>query len=231
VTLTPTPTRTATPTVTLTPTPTSTATPTVTLTPTPSPTLTPAGALVSIDVHPDGRTIDQGEETFCSAVGTFENGGTRNYTQRVEWFTSDPAIASISNVEGERGKVKGLAPGTVVIRARDPVTGIDSNVAGDNGEITVLGPLERIELSPLQATKNVGEFQNYTARGFFTGGGDENFTQRVIYQSSDLNVVFPPNAAPNKGRVEAVGVGSATITAVDPMTGKISNEVTLTVEP
>src|SRR5205085_259 len=129
-TVTPTPTKSGTPTATPTATPTKSATPTVTFTPSPSPTVTPVGDPVALDVDPDSRTINQGTFTFGTCTGIFANGGIKNYTQRVEWTSSDPAIASVSNLDGERGKIMGIGPGTVTIRARDPLTGIDSNDSG-----------------------------------------------------------------------------------------------------
>jgi hypothetical protein len=41
-------------------------------------------------------------------------------------------------------------------------------------------------------------------------------TQKVVYASSDTNVAVCPNEAPNKGAVQAVGVGAAIISATDP---------------
>jgi uncharacterized protein YjdB len=184
---------------------------------------------VSLDVNPDHRTIDQGATTFGTCVATFANGATKNYTQRVEWSSSDPAIASVSNVDGERGKITGNAPGTIVLRARDPVTGIDSNDSGQNGEITVLGPLESIELTPTTATDTVGDERFFTAKGHFAGGTEQNITQDVDYSSTDTQVAQPTNEVGKKSRVLAVGAGVATIRATDPKSGIVSNDATYTV--
>jgi hypothetical protein len=230
-TVTPTPTKSATPTVTPTPTPTRTATPTTTFTPSPSPTVTPVGDPVSLDVDPDNKTINQGTSTFGQCTASYANGGVKNYTQRVEWTSSDPAIASVSNVDGLRGKITGIAPGTVTIRARDPLTGIDSNDSGQNGSITVLGPLESIELTPTAPTNNVGEDRFFTVKGHFAGGTEKNITQDVDYFSENTAVAEPTNEAGKKSRVKAVSVGNATITAKDPATGIVSNTATMTVVP
>jgi len=226
-TVTPTPTRTATPTVTRSATPTVSATPTATLTPSPSPTVTPVGDPIALDVNPDGRTIDQGESLFGTCQALYANGGVRNYTQRVEWTSSDPAIASVSNAEGTRAKVTGHAPGTIALIARDPITGISSNDSGRNGSITVLGPLERIELGPVTATSVEGTARFYSARGFFAGGTDDNVTQDATYSSSNPEVAIATNEPGTKSRVVAVGVGTTTIRAT--IGTIVSNDATLTV--
>jgi hypothetical protein len=210
--------------------PTPIPTPTVTFTPTsPSPTVTPVGDPVSLNVDPDHRTINQGAMTNGTCVATYANGATKNYTQRVEWSSSDPAIASVSNVDNERGRITGIAPGTIVLRARDPVTGIDSNDSGQNGEITVLGPLTSIDLTPVTASDTVGDERFFTAKGHFAGSPDKNITQDVDYASTNTAVAQATNEPGKKSRVVAVGVGVTTIRAKDPTTGIVSNDATYTV--
>jgi len=191
--------------------------------------VTPVGDPVSLDVNPDHRTIDQGTTTFGTCLATYANGATKNYTQKVDWTSSDPTIASVSNVDGERGKVTGLAPGTIVLSARDPVTGLSSNDSGLNGEITVLGPLVSIDLAPTSATDAVGGQRFFTATGHFAGGTEQNITQKVDYSSSDGSVAQATNEAGKKSLVVAVGAGVATIRATDPASGVVSNDATYTV--
>lgn len=182
-------------------------------------------------MNPDTKTINQGAFTFLTASATFENGGKKNYTQKVDWSSSDPAIASVSNAQDERGKTTGNGPGTVTISAVDPVSGIGSNDSGQNAVITVLGPLQSIELKPGEATDKVGEFTRFTATGHFAGGTTQNLTQKVIYSSLDLNVAVPLNTEGDASRVEAVGVGTTTIRATDPDTDIVSNDATYHVVP
>jgi len=186
---------------------------------------------VALDVDPDARTIDQGASTFGTCLAIYANGAVKNYTQRVEWSSSDPAIASVSNVDGQRGKITGNGPGTAVVSARDPVTGIDSADSGRNGAITVLGPLESIELTPLGPSNAVGEERFFTAKGHYAGGTEKNLTQTVDYSSTDAGVALPTNEVGKKSRVLAVAPGTATIRATDPATGVVSNAAVMTVTP
>ncbi len=188
----------------------------------PTVTPTPAGALVSLSLAPDqakNKIISVGEFANFTATAHYENGVTRNMTQRVDYTSSDPAIAEAPNAEGNKGKVNGVSPGVVTIVATDPESSVSSNdVGGVNGHLTVQGALVSIVLKPLEKNATVGAFVNYTATGNLSDGNTKNLTQKVTYASSDTNVAVCPNADGNKGRCQAVGTGTAVISATDPVT-------------
>ena len=76
-----------------------------------------------------------------------------------------------------------------MLRARDPVTGIDSERLGpERREITVLGPLTSIDLTPVTASDTVGDERFFTAKGHFAGSPDKNITQDVDYASTNTAV-------------------------------------------
>jgi hypothetical protein len=197
---------------------------------TPSPSPTASGPLQSITLGPAAATRAVGEAVNYTAIGTFQV-GTKNLTQQVSYASSDPAVAEAPNAEGNRGRVNALAPGTATITATDPATQIVSNEA----TLTVLGALESLTLGPAKATREVGQTITFTATGTFQGGGTRNLTQRVVYASSDPSVAAALNLEGNKSLVEAVGVGTATISATDPQTevstSDTGGDATLTVIP
>jgi hypothetical protein len=202
------------------------------------PTVTPTpGNLVSISLAPDAtknKTISVGEFANFTATGHYDNDVTRNLTQKVTYTSSDPTIAEAPNEEGNRGKVNGVSPGVVTIIATDPVTQISSNDAGGvNGQLTVQGALVSLALKPLEKKAAVGDTVNFTATGTLSDANTKNMTQKVVYASSNTSVAVAPNAAPNKGAIQAVGVGTAIISATDPVTSistDASQSATLTVE-
>jgi Bacterial Ig-like domain (group 2) len=187
------------------------------------PTVSPTpGNLVSISLVPDAaknKIISVGEFANFTATGHYDNGVTKNITQKVDYTSSDPTVAEAPNEMDNKGKVNGVAPGVVTISATDPMTGISSNDAGGvNGMLTVQGALQSIVLGPLDKNVFVGGFVTYTATGNLSDGNTKNLTQKVVYASSDTSVAMCPNAEGNKSRVEAVGVGVAIISATDPVT-------------
>ncbi len=202
------------------------------------PTVTPTpGNLVSISLAPDAtkeKTISVGEFANFTATGHYDNAVTRNLTQKVDYTSSDPTIAQAPNEDGNKGKVVGVSPGVVTIIATDPVTHISSNDAGGvNGQLTVQGALVSLALKPLEKNSTVGATVNFTATGTLSDGNTKNMTQKVVYASSNTSVAVAPNAAPNKGAIQAVGLGTAIISATDPVTNvstDASESATLTVE-
>ncbi len=190
------------------------------------------GALLSIALTPLSTALDVGEAKSLVATGTFEGGVTRNITQQLDYSSSNPGVASAVNAEGNRSRVEAIAPGTVTISGRDPVTQVSSADSGGNAGISVLGALESITLSPLEKSKPAGQFQNYLATGHYVGGGTQTITQEVTYVSSNPSVATAPNTPGNKGRVETVAPGVTTISASHPSgitTTADGNDATLTV--
>src|SRR5512147_3004863 len=66
------------------------------------------------------RTV--GQFQHFTATGHYTSGTTRNLTQKVEYVSSDPAVARAPNAKGERSKVEAVSAGTVTISATDPKT-------------------------------------------------------------------------------------------------------------
>jgi len=181
-------------------------------------TLTVLGPLEAITIAPATVTLTVGEARFFTATGHFGGGGTLNVTQRVDWASSNAAVASAPNEAGMKSRVVAVAPGVATISAVDSETGVESSPDGD-AMVTVLGPLESITITPAVATREVGQTIFFTATGHFEGGVMQNITQQVTWSSSDPAVATAPNEAGMKSRVDAVGVGQATISAMDPESG------------
>ncbi len=175
--------------------------------------------LLSITLSPTSATRGVGEFQNFTATGHYEGGGTANITQQVVYASSNPAVVSAPNTQGNKSRVDMLAPGTVTISATDTASGISTTDSADDATITVLGALERITLGPTTATRAVNQGITYTAIGHFGGGTTKNLTQRVDYHSSNLAVATTPNASGNKSKVDTIAPGNVVISATDPITG------------
>ncbi len=183
-----------------------------------APTPTP-GTIVRLELKPVTKTISVGEFANYTATGFDAVGLSKNMTQKVEYASSDPTVAAAPNESGNKGRVNGLKPGVVTISATDPATGVSTTGSGGvSGTLTVEGALVAITLKPLDKNAAVGDLITYTATGQLSDGNTKNLTQKVVYASSDTSVAVCPNADGNKSQVQAVGVGSAVITASDPVT-------------
>jgi uncharacterized protein YjdB len=230
-------------------------------------TLTVLGPLERITIGPAEATRAVGEFLFYTATGHFQGGGTQNFTQRVDYASSDPTVALAPNEPGQKSRVEAVGPGVAVISATDPVTGLSTTQSGDDATLTVPAPptptpsrtptptstaptptptltatptptatprLESIALAPASPRLVVGQIQRFTATGRREDGSTTNLTQQVVYTSSDPAVVVAPNEPGDRSKVQAMGVGTATISAVHPATGVSSadsdGDATVTVE-
>jgi hypothetical protein len=102
-------------------------------------TLTVSGVLASITLAAETTSVTAGAVVQVTATGHLVGGATIYLTQHLEYASSDPAVASADNAPGDRSRITTLAPGTAVISAHDPGTGIDT-LPGGRVTITVTAP-------------------------------------------------------------------------------------------
>jgi len=78
-----------------------------------------AAVLTSIAISPASASISTIETQLFTAVGNDSNGNQQNLTTQVTWISSDPTIATISNVPGFQGQASWgfINTGTVTITA------------------------------------------------------------------------------------------------------------------
>ncbi len=194
------------------------------------------GPLRGIDVHTKGRsirqtteTIDVGEKVRILAWSIFERGFTFEGFEPVTFGVSDPTVAVVEPVPGatpigvpngmlER-TVRGLAPGKVRLSARDLLTGVGSRDLGCEVRLTVRRPVTSLRLNPANRSIGLGEIAKLTALGVGGDFGTRNYTQRVVYVSSNPNVIVATNEPGDRSKLVAVGPGVAVISAQDPDTG------------
>lgn len=96
-----------------------------------------ADTLVQLEVLPRPSTVDRNRTRQFRAVGRFSNGVSYNMTNTVTWGSTNPALATISNVSPTRGLATGVAVGSVTISAIDAVSGITSATGNRSSLLTI----------------------------------------------------------------------------------------------
>lgn len=86
-----------------------------------------APALVSIAVTPTSASVQSGFSQQFVATGIFSDGTTQNLTTKATWNSSNPFVATISNLPGFQGQANAFTAGTTNITATS--SGITSNTA------------------------------------------------------------------------------------------------------
>jgi uncharacterized protein YjdB len=179
--------------------------------------LVESAALSSIQVTPSSRTVPVGFSTAFSATGTFTNGDTQDLTSFVNWTSSNPSIATISNVISTAGEVTGIQPGQTTISA------LFSGVIGTANLTVSNATLTSITVTPSSASIQAGQTQSFTATGNFSDGSTLNLTRQVTWDSSTTSVATITSG----GVAQAVASGSTTISA---SVNGVKGSATLTVQ-
>ena len=227
-----------------TPTPTSTAaTPTRTRTPTPTATSTPI--LVGLSISPLTPKRKVGESQNFTVQGQYSDGSTKSLTQVVTYSSSNTAVATTPNEVGNKSRVLAVGPGFATIKATHPSGVSTTNTGGDAIFEVVVAPtptatrtgatptrtvtplptatstpvVVSLALSPTSARQGLGGSKNFSAIATLSDGSTKNITSRSTYTSSDPSVASAGTDLSNPSKVLAVGVGTATISAVDSVTG------------
>ena len=145
-------------------------------------------------VSPATSSMATGDQSTLSATVSIEPG----QSTAVTWRTSAPAVATVSNA----GLVRAVAFGTTTITA---VSVADTTLRG-NATVNVVPVIRSVTVTPATATLNTGDNQQLSSSVVAEG----SLATTVTWRSSAPSIA----TVGNTGLVTAVGVGSATITAL-----------------
>jgi hypothetical protein len=169
--------------------------------------LTVTGAAIdSIVVTPDDLTLPADYSAPFTATANYSDGSSADITGDVIWTSSATGIAKISNSGATKGLATGVSAGSSMITA---------TLAGVSGSTTLLVSNESltfIDVQPQTVTLAVGETEQLTATGNFSGGTTLDVTTQVNWFSSKKNVATAGNGA-QKGLVTAKNDGTCVIRA------------------
>jgi Big-like domain-containing protein len=167
------------------------------------------------------------------ATGLFSDMTSQDLTSSATWSVSDASIATVSNVDAV---VRGQQAGRVdVLAAKDGVVGRYQLVIAN-------WDLARLVVAPAATSIAKGYAVQFTATGEYVDPGSEggvamrlDFTQLVSWLThdwpgTDAAVAGISNAAGSRGSASALAVGTTTVHAVDPVTGRCA-EARLDVTP
>ncbi|HXP26480.1 MAG TPA: Ig-like domain-containing protein [Steroidobacteraceae bacterium] len=181
-----------------------------------------AATLVSLGVTPANPTIAKGLKSQFIAIGTYTDNSTQILTAQVEWSSSDPTVATVSNALGYDGFGVGLNPGSVTITA---------TLAGASAStILTVTPATLVSIGVTPANPSIanGLSSQFAATGVYTDNSTQDLTASVAWTSSDPTVVSISNASASHGLATGVSPGSVAITAAS---GSVSGSTNLTVTP
>jgi trimeric autotransporter adhesin len=181
-----------------------------------------AATLVSLGVTPANPSIAKGLKSQFTAIGTYTDSSMQNLTAQVQWSSSDPTVATVSNALGYDGLGVGLNPGSVTITAT--LAGVSASTV-----LTVTpATLVSIGVTPANPSIANGLSSQFMATGAYTDNSSQDLTATVAWTSTDTSVASISNASASHGLATGVSPGTVTITAAS---GTISASTNLTITP
>lgn len=167
-----------------------------------------AATLVEIQVTPFVPTLAVGMLTPFKATGIYSDFTTQDLTNIVSWTSSAPAVGSISSTLGTKGFFTPLGGGKTTVKA------VYLGKTGSS-EVTVTdAKLQKIVVSPQNASVEKGKMVQLQATGDFGGGLQLNLTPYVTWLPTTPGIVAISNAWGSKGEMTGLSPGATTVEAI-----------------
>jgi Bacterial Ig-like domain (group 2) len=153
-----------------------------------------------------------------AATGTYNDGSTKDLTNKAFWSSSDPTIASVNTT----GLVTGVSANTATI------TAASGTVSGSTTVTVSLANIISIAVTPTSSTITVGSTQQYKAVATLAGGTTQDITSSVTWSTSNANA----GTIDSSGLFTAVttGIPPNQVTTISATSGNITGQTTLTVD-
>ncbi len=189
------------------------------------------GRVEQLEVEPARAYYVLGTLPKLRARATLDDGSSESLRSDLVWTSSDPTIAEVANVSPNKGVLTPNQVGRVTISAVEPVSGVTTTQSGGDGTVIIVDGLQSLSVRQPEGSDEMrtGDFLRLRAFGSFPNPSpdseepnptvDVDMSSVVEYTSSNPAVVRVET-----GRVVAVGLGEATVSARDPRTGILSSQ-------
>ncbi|MGJ8668488.1 MAG: beta strand repeat-containing protein [Oceanococcus sp.] len=159
-------------------------------------------------VTPKAQSIADGTMLQFTATATFTDGQVRDVTDDVDWVSSVPSVATVTDT-APKGMATAVDPGQTTITATVPGGGPSNatNLAVTDAELV------SISVSPGSASIAEGRTQTFTAEGTYTDDSTQDVSTSVTWTSSAPTIASIDNSAGNEGIATALSTGTSQIAA------------------
>jgi hypothetical protein len=168
-----------------------------------------AATLTTLSIAPTTAQLARGDVRAFFATGTYSDGTRRDLTGLATWSSSAPAVLSVSNAAGNRGRATAVSPGTATLSATyDGVTG--------TATATVTGAtLTFVVVSPANPTVGPRErFVQFNATAVYSDGSTQDVTDQAVWTAADPQLALVSNDPATAGWVIIQGrQGSCEVSA------------------
>jgi len=169
-----------------------------------SASLTIAPKLISIAITPASKTIAPATKQQFIATGTYSDNSTQNITGSVDWSSSNPAFASISDTSPTKGLALGVSAGTTMITATSgAITSPAASLTVTSASATSLA------ISPDPASMALDVSRQFTVIATFSDSTTQDVTNVATWSSGSTSIA----TVTVSGLVTAKNIGSTSISA------------------
>jgi hypothetical protein len=165
-----------------------------------------ARTLAAIQVTPTPAGVAKGQDLQLTATAVYDDASTWDVTSTATWASEAPAVASVSDAHGTKGRVRGESVGQAVVTA---------TFGGETGSATVdVGPavLVSVRVEPLDAEIPVGAAQPLEAWAVLSDGSELDVTASAEWSAAPGGVVSLV-AGPGPNQATGLAPGTASVTA------------------
>jgi hypothetical protein len=148
-----------------------------------------------------------GQTVSLVATGVFADGSKQDVTSQATWSSSSTAIATVGNTSTSKGRVTGVAAGTVT------VTATIQAVSGTLQISVVAKKIASIAITPTQPILQRGVTQPFKATALYDDNSTGDLTQQAIWSTGDTGVLSVVATGANAGLATAQAAGTTSITA------------------
>lgn len=161
--------------------------------------------VVSIEIGPENPVVPPDRIQQFVAIGTFDNGASRDITEDVVFSSSDSTVAAV--IEAFPGVISTASPGEVTVTATlDDVSGSTTLT------VQAVEP-QSILISPISPVLNLGGPHQFYATAIYEDDITSDVTGLCTWTSSDTSVLLVFDEGGAKGRAFGVQAGTSTVTA------------------
>jgi uncharacterized protein YjdB len=168
------------------------------------------GNLVSITTKPTTKSLEVGQTSQFKATALYIDSSTNDVTNSVTWTSTDPSVASVSNVSPTKGLVTANKVGTATIFARDDASGVTNT----DGATTVRAQVSHLSFDPQDIV--IGKGMKFPLRVYANrvDGSRSQITSEVEFSMVPTGVITIGTGT-DAGIATAVSNGTVTISAFD----------------
>lgn len=166
-----------------------------------------SATLTAITVTPTNPSVANGYTQQFTATGIYSDNSNQDLTSQVTWSSANTAVATISNISGQKGLATTKSVGSTTI------TATFGAVSGGSTLQVTAATLTSISVTPTNPIATIFTTQQFAATGIYSDNSVKDLTNDVTWSTQSTLVAIISNQAATKGKALGVGVGTTSVIA------------------